>query len=358
MQELDPLGTEPGTGALIDNRPESEKQKDFMQKEIVAMAALVNWVEKPPNMWRKFPDQNQDQSNSCVAQTIKKLAGINIWLDQGAYLPFSATHIYQQRSNKPSPGMIGVEAFDIWMNGITLEQLVPSERMSDTRMDNEKIEQFEKDIGKIFSIRGHIGLAEGDFEGVASTIQTTGKGVMVWFYFLSDEWSLQIPTVKFPSLNKLSPSVLRHSVAAVDYFKYGGVQYLLIEDSAHFGGITRRLITKDFFTKRNFFARYSMNFKFQDPNVPPIVPKPKYKFTKNLAFGMTDPDIKALQDILRYEGFFPLNTSSTAYYGSLTAKGVLGFQTKYKLIIAPIESDSGRTVGLKTRTKLNELYSV
>lgn len=357
QEDLDPIGTEPGTGAILDTRPESEKQNDNQFKEIVASASPVNWLEKQASMWRKFPDQNQGQSNSCVAQTIKKMAGINVWLKENSYIPFSATYIYQQRSNKPAPGMNGVESFEIWKRGITLEQLVPSEKMNDIEMDNEKVEKYEKDIADIFRLSNHIGLTNGDFDTVASVIQTTGKGVMVWFYFLSDEWSLQIPSIRYPNLNLNSPSTLRHSVCAVDYFLYGGVQYLLVEDSAHFGGITRRLITRDFFTKRNFFSRYPMNFVFQDPNIP--IPTPHYIFTKNLAFDQTNTDIKNLQDILKFEGLFPTNTASTGYYGAITAKGVLAFQKRYKVDLdANLDLLQGRQVGPKTIIKLNSIYGI
>jgi len=362
-------------GALLDNRPLEAKIKDINITELVSSAAPVSWKEKKESDFRKFPEQNQDGSFSCVAQTIKKLGGINLFLKEGKYVEFSATPIYQARSNKPGGGMIGVEAFDIWKrDGLTLEALVPSYKMNDSQMDAAAVEQYEKDIAKIFSIGGHVGIGNGDFETVASTIQQTGKGVMVWFYFTEAEWRTKYPKIIDKTLNLYLESTLKHSVTAVDFGLINGKKYIKIEDSAQFGGISERWVDEEFFLARNFFTRYPMNFKFQDGNTP-TPNKPKYTFTKPLEFiALADngnildlgkheaqkKDVIALQDILKYEGLFPSNVSSTGYYGATTAKAVYAFQVKHQ--VAPLNEldvivPKGGRVGTKTITVLNNLYS-
>lgn len=352
------------SGALIDTRSDEAKSKDYFQKEIVASAAPVVWVEKPKDKWRRFPDQNQFVSGSCVAQTVKKLGGVILWLKEKTYVVFSATPIYQARSNKPAGGMVGVEAFDIWKrDGLTLEQLVGSEMMNDPQMDAVVVEQYKKDVGRVFKIGGHIGIEEGNFESVASTIQQTEKAVMVWFYFLGEEWSREIPTVETINLKQDDASALRHSVAAVDFFLYNGIKYILVEDSAHFGGFTYHLISEEFFKIRNFFARYPMNFVFQAPPELTPVPqpepnkKPRYTFTLPLAFGQRGEAIRALQNILKYEGLYPINTESTSYFGAITASGVLKFQIKHNVApLSELNSLAGRRWGLKSITISNKIY--
>ena len=100
-------------GALIDTRTEEQKQKDYNIKEIVASVSVVDWKEKLESEWRKFPDQNQGASGSCVMFSLKKIASVLLWLKEKTYVPFSGA-FYQLRSNKPAGGMIGVEAFEIW----------------------------------------------------------------------------------------------------------------------------------------------------------------------------------------------------------------------------------------------------
>lgn len=354
----------PGTGALIDTRPEEEKIKDFNFKEIVAAINPVNWIEKPQSDWRKFPIFKQNGSSSCVAQTEAKELGIMRWIKDNIYVHFSATDIYQRRANKPGLGMAAADARTCATQGITLEALAPSQEMTDAQMDSAVIESYKHQVGEVFKVPNYVGITPGDIETIASIIQTTGKGVMVWFYFNYDEWT-DVPAVKNAALN-LYDNVGRHSVTAVDFTLYNGKKALIIEDSwgKEYGLGGQRVITEDFFKARNWYSGYLVSFKFDDQTQPAPIPtpipvvRPKYTFTKTLVFGNTNPDVKALQDILKFEGLFPINTASTGYYGAITAKGVLAFQRKYVVASeAELVRLAGRSVGPKTMAKLNQLYS-
>ena len=371
------------SGAIIDIRPEEEKEKDYHFGEIVAAANPVNWVEKPQSAWRKFPIFNQDGSGSCVAQTLAKLLGILYWLKNQLYVHFSATHIYQRRSNKPSGGMAGVDAFNIARKGVTLEELVPSQDMNDPQMDGAEIPQYKQDVGSVFKIGNYVSLPIKDIDTIASVIQTTGKAVMVWFYFNRDEWA-DVPIIKYPDLNLYAGDTSRHSVTAIDFTLYNGKKALIIEDSwgQFFGLNGQRVITEDFFRVRNWFAAYPINFAFEDQTQPQPEPqpspgpgKPKYTFTKPLVFIPWDSaknqpadaslhesqktDVITLQNILKYEGHFPSNVSSTGYYGSVTAKAVYAFQVAHKVApLSELDSLRGRRVGEKTIKVLNEIYSL
>lgn len=346
-----------GTGANIDTRSKSEKVKDYEFKEIVASANPVNWVEKPQSEWRKFPIFNQDGSGSCVAQTLAKLLGVLYWLKNNTYVHFSATHIYQRRPNKPQSGMGGVDAFNIARTGVTLEDLTPSQSMTDAQMDAVTIADYKQKVGEIFKIGNFIVLPVKDIEAIASVIQTTGKAVMIWFYFKIDEWTSQ-PAVKYPDLDILATDTVRHSISGVDAALVGGKKAIIVDDSwgTAYGVAGQRVIDEDFFKARNWFAAYPMNFAFEAG----AVTKPKYTFSFELVAGSATnivADVKALQDCLKFEGFFPTNTDSTGYFGSVTAKGVLAFQKKYQVASdAELDQLQGRIVGLKTRNKLNELY--
>lgn len=85
---------ETNPGVLLDTRSPEQQAEDFHFEEIVVSADPVNWIEKPQSEWRKFPTFDQDGSGSCVAQTLKKLQGIYIWLKTGVFVKLSASHIY------------------------------------------------------------------------------------------------------------------------------------------------------------------------------------------------------------------------------------------------------------------------
>jgi hypothetical protein len=327
----------PNPGALIDTRTEAQKAKDYRFGEIVSAVEPVTWTEKPQSTWRKFPIFNQNGSGSCVAQTLRKMYGVYIWLNTGTFVDISASHIYQRRSNKPQSGMGGEDVFMIGQKGTTLNQFAPSDNLSDFQMDAMVVKPFMEKVGETFKLGKYVVVSPTDIDTVASIIQATGKAVMVWFYFKSDEWT-NVPAVKYPDLDRYAYATNRHSVAAVDFTLYNGKKALIIDESWGLGTAMngQRVITEDFFNARNFFAAHFMNFAFEEASIP----KPHY-----------DETIKSLQDCLKFEGLFPSNVESTGVYGPVTIKAVNDFQVKYGL-----HPTGTGTVGPLTKAKLHALY--
>ena len=84
-----------------------------------------------------------------------------------------------------------------------------------------------------------------------------------------------------------------------------------------------------------------------------------YEFKKEMRFGQTNQDVKALQTVLKEDGIYfgPI----TGYYGNLTTSAVMDFQIKYQVatfieIFLPYLR--GKKVGPKTLAKLQSLYGV
>lgn len=340
-------------GALIDERPPEAKAKDYTQKEVVASAAVVQWREKPVTEIRKFPIFNQNGSGSCVAQTQAKELGIMRYLTDGTYVHFSATDIYQRRSNRPGAGMGSDDVRQIASKGVTLEVLTPSQSMDDTQMDSAVVEQYKHDVGSVFAVPNYLSITAPTIDDVASTIQATGKGVMTWFYFNIDEWK-DAPVVLDTNLQLNAATTLRHSITAVDFTLRGNEKFLVIEDSwgpgAGMGG--QRLISERFFKARNWYAGYLINFKFQQQPTQ----KPHASFQSDLVLGMTNADVSALQDCLRWAGFFPANAQSTGYFGPVTQKAVGDYQIARGIVASTTTPGYGRC-GPNTRTKLNVEFS-
>ncbi len=340
------------SGAAIDTRTDAQKAKDWQQKEVVAATASVQWMEKPQSAWRKFPIFNQDGSGSCVMQTQCKEMGIMRYLSDGVYVHFSVADGYQRRANKPAPGMGADDARRIAASGVTLEVLAPSQNLSDAELDAATVESYKHQVGSVFSVPNHLALPTKNIDAIASTIQATRKGVMVWFYFLIDEWT-EKPTVKYPSLDVYADTTARHSVTAVDYTLQGGEKCLIIEDSwgSSYGIAGQRVITESFFNARNWFADYLVNFTFQ---TTPIT-KPQYSFATSMQLNDQNADVKALQDCLRYDGEYPANADSTGFFGPITQKAVGAFQMKYGVVLTTADPGFGRA-GPKTRAVLNALF--
>lgn len=350
-----PIEQLPNPGVIIDATTEKQLANIYKFSEIVSAVEPVNWVEKLQSQWRKFPIFSQNGSGSCVAQTLRKLYGVYLWLKTGVWVDLSASHIYQRRVNRPQGGMGGDDAFKIAQKGTTLEQFAPSENMTDAQMDTVNVSPFMEKVGEVFKLGAYVTVSPADIDTVASIIQKTGKAVMLWVYFKHDEWG-NVPVVLYPDLQRDALSTARHSIAAVDYTLYQGKKALIIDES---WGLTtamngQRVITEDFFKARCFFVAHFQNFAFEEATIT----KPKHSFITPFEFGSTSDHVKALQEILKYEGLYPTNIEATGYYGAITATGVLKWQVEHNVapitVLAPL---AGRRVGTKTIVSLNQIYS-
>lgn len=342
-------------GAVIDDRTQEKKDLDYRFEELVAETNVVKWIEKKSSEWRKYPIFDQDGSGSCVAQTVAKMLGIMYQEKNGKYVHFSATHVYQRRSNKPQGGMAGTNALEIGKAGVTLEELVPSQNMSDSEMDAVVIPEYKHKVGEVFKAGNYITLPIQDIETIASVIQTTGKPVMVWYWFKHNEWT-GTPEVKYPTLTTAAGS--RHSVTAVDFCLINGKKCLIIDDSwgTKYGEKGQRIITEDFHSKRNFFAAYFQEFRFDTSEKKSDDLKPVHTFTQSMRYVPSapvvynNPEVMALQACLKYLGHYPSNANITGYFGSVTRTAVMGFQKSKGLTADGI-------VGPKTLAALNIIFS-
>lgn len=345
--------TNKGFGAEIDTRPPEEQIKDYRFEETVSSIAPVDWREKTEEEWNSYPIYDQNGSGSCVAQTMAKIMGIMHGKQNDEYVHFSATDIYQRRSNRPGSGMIGINAFQIAQQGVTLEALVPSQNLTDYLMDNAEVKEYERKVGDIFKISNYLTIRTGDIDTIASIIQQTGKPVMTWFFFKRNEWQDE-PIIKDRTATIQNSN--RHSVTAVDFTLHKGKKALIIEDSwgpLHGKG-GRRIITEDFFKERNWFNAYALELKFDthDDGDGEV----KHTFTEEMYYGENSDNVVKLQDVLKKHGHFPYNIESTGYYGNITAKAVYNFQVARNVAsMWELDSLQGRVVGPKTLEALNNL---
>lgn len=355
MEEIQHLG------ANIDTRPPEEAAKqDVSASETIALAATVEWQEIAQENIRTFGVQNQRGKSDCVAETRRKLKRVMFKVNKGIDLDFSAVAFYRKRVNYPSGGMGAYDTMNIDKNsGMTLDVLVPSDVVTTEREANAlNPEAFNDDVAKVFATQdGEIVFRQGDLETISGTIQKTRKAGMVWFFATVEEWSKLVPTIITPLTAPSDPrSQVVHSVAAIEPALYQGQKGMWIDDSAHFGGLSRRFITEDFYKQRNFWASYPMAFKFEGPKT---VTRPSHQFNIDLQFSpaySVNEEVKALQDILKYEGVMPTNVDSTGYFGALTLEAVQKLQIKHGIVAGPSEPGYGR-VGPKTRSYLNATYS-
>jgi len=341
-------------GLIPDPRPPEEKERDYVAEEVFAFPK-VDWREKSPDEWRKYPIFNQDGSSSCAAQTIAKVLGIENVLEEGKFVFYSARDIYTRRKNFPSEGMYYQNAMEIgYKYGATLEQLMPSQGLSESEMnrsdDRKSIDEQIALVGK----GGNYFRVAVDIDKIAAINQPEGKAVAIGVKFGPGEWNSKVPQIKG------SYTPYYHAVTVTDFLLWKGKKAVLIEDSwgPDTGFEGRRIVTEDWFKAKRITSAWAykkLENTWRDKEKPSGF---HHKFERNLSYGMWNKEVEYLQEALRYLGFFPTNAITSGYYGAITASAVLAFQKKHKVASKKeLEKLGGKVFGPKTREKLNELLA-
>ncbi|MFA5050997.1 MAG: peptidoglycan-binding domain-containing protein [Patescibacteria group bacterium] len=301
----------------------------FSQKEGVASVAVPTFqgVNSDGSV-RKFPYQYQDGSSACVAFTMAKITLVLYYILNSRIVKWSAGFWYKQRNNAPYGGMNFDNARYLSSTGAIVEELLPSEGLSETAINALDISDHIKDTADGFAISPNWFEVPLDFDTVASTLEQTKKPIMLWGHFGSGEFFY----TSYPKANS-TDNPWAHSFTAVDTTIKNGVKYIVIEDSADYEANYVKYISKEWFDLKVFLARYPINFKFQD------TPKPVF-----------DGSVKSLQECLIYEKFLA-NGLNTGYFGSLTKQALIKFQTKYGIV------PNVGYFGEITKAKLKELYN-
>ncbi len=330
-------------GIIADPRTAEAKAKDFTHEELFASAPAPVWEERES---KKFPIFSQDGSSGCVAFATAKILGVDEQYEGREFIHLSPRDIYIRRTNKDSGGMYLPNALEIAMkHGAALETALPSEDKGEAQMNSwEGVSAATDAQAKDYRSKSYVSFADLDMDKIAA-ITSQGKAVLLGARFDYDEWT-DFPTVKPGSTRQCG-----HGIAIVDNILIKGKKYLVIDDSwgpgyAKYG---QRFISEEFLKARCFYAGYTVNL-IVSPQPEPE--KPHHTFKAYMKRGDKNTDVVALQDILKFEGMFPINVDSTGLYGAVTQAGVKKFQIKY------LQShNEGKQCGPATIAKLNELYS-
>lgn len=295
------------TGVLGD----ADQAESIPFKEVVSESAGVNFPIKKLDETKIYPYQFQYSSSACVAFTVAKIATVLYCLKTNRMIRFSPAFYYSRRTNKPEEGMFLDDAIKLARDGAVINDLLPAEGLTENAINNLIVEDYHLKSADAFSFPDNWVNLPVDFDTVASTLNKTGKGIMMWFTFGNGEFfGTDYPKI----INSRNP--YRHSVTAIDFLNLNGVDYLLIEDSADEYKHYRKLISREFFKSKCILARYPINLKYLNVN------------DNTGTTPVFNGTVESLQDCLRYFGTFPKNIESTGFFGKITKQALSLYQKK------------------------------
>jgi len=340
------------TGVNDDDRSKGEKELDWDHEERASSSVIEYVTKKQADTQKKYVIYNQHGTSACVAHATATEISILLLNTFGKVFKGMALFIYRLRSNYSGEGMIGNNSNEIAIkNGVPLFKDEPTTEAAANALvitdEMRKEAESQKPIG-YFSFKTI------SWESIAAQV-SQGSAVKIFIKATNREWSKEFVSIMDANSTNLP---IRHAVIILPktVFKFKGIEYVLIQDSAWFGGIYYRYVPKSFFDEgRCFYSSYFTGISYVDVT---IVNKPKFTFTKNLRYGMRHPDVKELQNILIYEKLLP-SDCNTGYFGGATLGAVNKFQLKYAPeILTPfgLTKPTG-LVASRTIAQLNKLYS-
>lgn len=300
------METEIYNGA-IDSQTEEQKAKNYKFSEVCTTSFPATWIEKPQEAWNSYKIRDQNGSGECVCMTYSTEMSIIFKQKYGVWMDFSSSYPYQARKMPTISGCTSEDVYSVFPKiGNVYESFMPSQEMTDAQAMAVKKEPYFDDLAKIYKIpRIQLPI---DFETVASTVQATGKGVMIWVRFSIPEWT------DIPQLMDL-PITSGHSITVVDFILKGGKKYLVIQDSwgLKYAMKGLRLISEEYFNARCFLASYLMNFTLQNNDT--VFEKPVF-----------DGSIISFQKCMKWLGFFPGNIPEIESYGNISRSACIKYQ--------------------------------
>ena len=333
------------SGGLIDDR---KVNKDYSHLEI-GFSTPVKWLSKSEakKVERKYEKRNQETTMSCGGHA----GELSLSIDTGTI--HEPAFIYRMRKNYPSEGMYHYDIGDILHKLGACEYLGIEKTEKDYNAYYPTSTQFKEATS--FAGASFIVLEDNAYtiDDIAQIVNTLHRPLILFVYWNGKEWSSSTPVAKGNLLRENAQ--YRHYVVVLpdSAYQVKKKKYVIIQDSAWFGGKNIRHLSEDWINKRTYTGLYFMNLRAT--KLP--YKYTQYEFTRNLKMGDRGEDVKMLQTILQEMGFFPINISPTEYFGGITRQAVKDFQEKYRSwILAPLGLDKPTGIfGKSTRKKLNEL---
>ncbi len=340
------------TGVNPDFRHELEKQLDHAHEER-SVALSTNPFTNTQLTESPYPYENQRSTSSCVPHAVGLALAIERKNDLGSYVRPAPMFPYRLRSNYPSEGSALQEMYDRYRHdGAPLYDTMPTP-ISEQQANNMWIPLSFYDEAAIFKGLEYWTLKSmyNDI-GTLAGIAEQGHAVTILIYATYPEWAQEYPQIMVPGLRKQDATVV-HCVTILPNsgFIKDGKRYVVIQDSAWFGGFKRRYLSEDFITARIYAAGY------WDKVVPlGSGPKPQHHFTVPIHYGDTGPEVLAMQQLFVSEGLLA-NENQTGHFFGKTLAALHAFQTKYAAdILIPNQlTVPTNTFGISSMAKANLL---
>lgn len=338
-----------------DTRTAEEKKKDWQHEELFGSSSPVVWSEDDGNFKVYSPIRNQDGSGACGGFSGNIALGINEFYDNGTFVALSPAYIYTNRKNKDSEGMELIDLMTILTTlGSFPDPDLKSDNLNEQQINALTFTTTQKKQALKYRGKNYL-FAPKDIDTVADLIQK-GYAPIFLLRCMGDEYT-EYPQVKYGdrSLTNFYQWNINHYIVGTGYGMKNGKKYISVQESWGVGALPKglRYFSEEFLRDRVQLVVYVIDLKTEETD------KPELTFATPLSFGARSEEVKKLQEMLRYEQFFPSNVDLTGYFGIITARALRDWQVKHGIMDFAKEKDLTKVrFGNKSITEANKLYSL
>lgn len=330
--------------------------RDYKWSEVGAASTPFDWTKGydiegvlSSKLGRPFklPVKNQGQSSSCGGQAWSYLGEVLEALATTSFEERSAKFIYSQ-TYVVGGGSTGRDnAALVKKQGWGLESLTPSYQNGAAPAEifmerNTDITDEARNNAKKALSAAYVNVDMG-FNSIAQAVRDNNGAIILIQGQDNGTWTSTFP-------HPPTSAVWRHWIYVGKALTIDGKKYLgFINSWGNVGTGGWQYLGLD-------YMPYIIEGWTHTYNANPAV-TPHHYFTVEMDFGQLNDEIKALQQVLQYDGTFPAGVPCSGFYGEITRKAVLDFQIKYQVdSLAALYQLNGKVVGPKTRAKLNSLF--
>lgn len=334
--------------------------RDYQWSEIGYGAVPFNWNEGfdiETKLGFRLTVKDQNGSYSCGGQAWSYLAEILEALKTGTYEPRSAKYIYSQTYYSPTGGSTGRDNSNIFVKqGVATESKLSS--MENGQPPSENFMRRTQDI--TYDIRENAKLAVStsyaqtgtSIDDIAQAIREN-NGVILGVAGSNNGSWLSI----YPKPPVSGETQWYHWVLACKAKLINGKKHIGFVNSwgKNTGDSGWQWLSEDYFAVpgavwsgwTHVFAPFPVDNQFE------------HTFTRQLDYGMSDPEVMWLQKALKLLGYFPSTVNPTMFFGNITKQAVQKFQIENGIVSSGSPSTTGfGRLGPATMKKLNDIFSV
>ncbi len=345
--------------------PDKADPRDYEWPEIAAGLPPFDWnagYDIEQVLGRTLPVKSQNGSGSCGGQAWSQYAGVLGAILTGEFKEKSAKYIYAQTFVQPNGGSGGRDNCNVLIKqGCCDESALSSyengKPPSESYMERyQDVSEPDRENAKFDRALAYANVPVA-IDAVAQAMSANHGAILLIRGSNNGSWGTSTPK---PPVDT-DPYIWSHWIYCGKARLINGQKTISFINSwgPEVGESGWQTLTEAYFAAQlSGYGQAIWSCWTHVINTHPVPSAFAYNFARPMRSGDQSEDIAALQAALQSDGDFPASVPISGYYGGITSRAVLAFQSKHQVApAAELAALAGRFVGPATLAALNAIFN-